>query len=352
MSTKKRTASIRVEGTNEVDWGPDKNRSGKELFIRLGLDALRRRQTGITFDDLVEWYARTTLFTELTGELLQEEAETRACEEFYSGAWVQSGMPTIKMDATVAAELVWAQADPDVLEDLRAPWRVFVIEVPNGFFRNFTHVLVAWHPDEGLGFYSALGHQSGQDKVGVDGRFNSFRTLLKEADVTIGGLQTTPENERECQALKNLIVNVCIASTEPNKGEPNDCLSAQRVGRGKKRDKRYPVPTHYVLRPPVLIERKSSEKKELLTACRNYLRSGTPTLGVRTWVRGHWRNQVCGRRVRDAEGILRWAQRRRTFIPSYLRGPEDGPVAVHPHVLCGSVMDTDSPTVSDKKSSG
>lgn len=255
-----------------------------------------------------------------------------ALESVVCGRWIQLGMPTIRMSALVAAELVFADSDADVLDEVRAPWEAFMIEIPEGLFATASHVLVASGGCDALSYAFSEGPSGACLSVS----FRSFRGLFNSKVTQSGSVSQSELAKMERPHLFRLIANVCVAATDPDRSGPGENLQRRSAGkRPGRKPWREPAPqaTAFVLLPPLVIERTPTEKKSILSACRNLLRTGNPSAGVQTWVRGHVRNQVCGPRVRDASGVLRWTERRRIFVASHLRGSPDAPLAVHPHVL-------------------
>jgi hypothetical protein len=261
--------------------------------------------------------------------------------------WCDQGFPVVTMGEKYFAALAATDVSEDLLADIEAPWKCFMIEVPDDLLR-------LWDPDEQKRvkitrilvqrFYGAeatlpqyLPAQGYEFKwlwrwvVFTESGQHIWRSGLAKdliVPVTFGEREVLayydPEreeafsdqiahDERLYMLIGRFVLNVCLAMSDPSNVKEVGGSHARYKG-GSSRNPRTGPPEQrvYKLGKPLTIDCRSP--------MREYLEGGRRTPGVisaQFLVRGHWRNQPHGPKS---------TLRRRQWIQPHWKGPQDGPI--------------------------
>lgn len=234
----------------------------------------------------------------------------------WARAWHSNGYPRVVLAHKHAASLMATQTNPESIRDARAPWDAFLVDVPDGLLvtANGRPVTVAAMR---VGRFSKVSAYApslnpADRTIGLDfGDRNGFFGAVAAA--TIADLGTFQDYAPHVELLARLVLGVCMEMTSTTyKGE--------RLGpRPVKRDPRTGEPRTWTF------QLTRDVKVDCRDAVRAYSRGEThasPT--VQTLVRGHWKQQVCGKGG---------AERKNIFVEPYWRGPEEAHIALRKHVV-------------------
>lgn len=262
-----------------------------------------------------------------------------------SARWFDQGLPVVTMGEKYFAAIVATQIPQEMLEEIEAPWKAFVIEVPAG-------LLFLYDPDEQKRvritrilvhrFYPGLPEtgdkwawrwivltETGQHIW----RHGTAEQLLSSVKLREGDIQqyVNPEiegdafsdevaqDERLFTLIGRLVLNVCLAMSDPTNVREMGS-SHKRYAQAKERGDRTGPPEQRVfqLGRPIEIDCRPA-LEEYLGGKRE-----AHELKVQFLVRGHWRNQAHG---------PKHTLRRRQWIEPFWKGPADAPINVRPHKI-------------------
>jgi hypothetical protein len=248
--------------------------------------------------------------------------------------WADGGFPQITMGHKFAAALLVTNVHDDVLKQVRAPWPGFFIEVPDGLlelfdndtglYRPIRRVLVTrlQHPTKG----STWGYVAFTDTAVSIWRYGvTIEELLPahlegnpfDGDPTL--LDITEQDERVMSLVGRLIVNGCLAMSDPTAVKEIGPGHAAYARSQRRRTSPDPVVRTFQIGRPL--------KHDFRERLRAYVRTGTGRLlNVQTLVCGHWKGQWHG----PGNGLYKVIWR-----APYWRGPEDAPIVVRAHELNG-----------------
>ena len=240
--------------------------------------------------------------------------------------WAQCGYPEIQLPETYAAALLATTVTEEVLACVRPPFRVFLIEVPNGLLSIDTEqgqspvrvILVHHEPKSEKWAYAAwTASPACLWRFGVT-TAQLLPPSLPEHDLTemsIFPMTVTERDERVAALVGRLIVNTCLAMSDPARVRAP--APAGPRGRGRKADARRggEVPRTMIFRVGKPLE------KDFGPAVRDYLEGRKRNLSVQTLVAGHWKMQPHG---------PGFSLRRLIYVEPYWRGDVDAPIHVRP----------------------
>lgn len=247
--------------------------------------------------------------------------------------WAHAALPQITMGHKYAAALMCTVVPDDVLEEIRAPWEAFLIQVPNGLVHfidrrnrlvSVRAVLVTREPDDGRWSYVALCEPSGDgisDTIYYQ-NLNTPRGLLNPGSSAtardIGDLFARGMKDidtRSAMLLGRLVLNTCLAMSDPTNVTPPKSPKSSKA-RAKRLRAELPMVRTYKLGKPIKIDCRAEVQA--------YSRGERKPPSVQVLVRGHWKRQPCG------PGRT---ERRVIWIEPYPRGPEDAPINLRAHNL-------------------
>lgn len=250
-----------------------------------------------------------------------------------SALWAHQGFPQIVVGHKYAAALLATKLSYDVADQVRPPWRSFFIEVPHGLLfvddnlrdkeATVTGVLVSsiFHAPSGKNRWAYFALTESQATLWQHGAATEHLLGDPEEGVWAGsGLTEKLETlDKRCSTMiGRLILNVCLAMSDPaNVKAPKDA-KAKKKGKHNERENSEPrIRTYHLGSTP------SIDCREHVA---HYMRTGRTggALNVQVMTAGHWRNVPHG-----PQSSLRRVQ----WIEPYWRGPDDAPILVKPTML-------------------
>jgi hypothetical protein len=243
--------------------------------------------------------------------------------------WADQAFPRFIMSHSYAAGLMATALSEDALELVRAPYKAFMIDVPDGLLKLFNErtgreskirwVLVHEVESRDGRPWQYIAHT--EDSLclwrhGVDAKYLCEPEL--PSNRWEGAEFISPKDERDDRVaalIGRLIVGVCLSFLDPENVRPSS--------------KHRPAAHYNPERMGVEDIRTFKIGKKLKVDCRqsieDYVAGVRPRVqNVRTLVRGHWRMQRHGPKLSLKKPI--WLQ-------PFWRGPKDGPVLVRPTVM-------------------
>jgi hypothetical protein len=243
-------------------------------------------------------------------------------------AWYHYGMPVITMGHKLAASYMCTKMPPEVVNEIKAPFPTFMLEIPDGLltFEDEGKVvtaraaLVGHLPDAVFG-------RAWSCCVYTDGIATLWRKHWKLSEFTKQSIETDPRllsafgiemtsmDARSMELLGRLIASAMLHMTE------NDHVA--KVGKGHAT---YKGPGRSGAEPTRRIyQLRHNVKHDMRESVQAYVagKAGS-SLAIQLVVSGHWKQVVHG-----TGGTLR----RRQFIEPYWKGPEDAPIAFRKHDL-------------------
>lgn len=235
--------------------------------------------------------------------------------------WKQAAFPRICWHSPqyVASLLATSgvERDPELIAAVVAPWKAFYISVPEPLIF-VDHSLFGPDPVVGVMVVAEPNRWSffAESENGAE----LWRFGFPTEELLDGGKHWIDDyaphsklDERATMLIGRLILGTCLTLSDPSKVQKSSGRSQRRA---KKEHKPVVFTQNYVLGAPVMIDARA----EIAHWARSGRAHSSPS--VRTLVRGHWRNQACGK------GRL---ERKIIHIQPFWKGPEDGPVVVREH---------------------
>ena len=238
--------------------------------------------------------------------------------------WAQCGYPEIQLPETYAAALLATNVTEDVLAWVRPPFRTFLLEVPNALLTLDTPqgqspvrvILVHHDPTREKWAYAAWTASTAcLWRFGVT-TADLLPPSLPEFDLTESSLfpmTVTEHDERVATLIGRLIVNTCLAMTDPARVRAPSPPRGTRKGAGIRRGNDLPRTMIFRVGKPL--------EKDFRPAVRDYIAGRKRSLSVQTLVAGHWRMQAHGPAM---------SLRRLIYIEPYWRGDADAPIHMRP----------------------
>jgi hypothetical protein len=273
------------------------------------------------------------LFTELK-ERSAASAVT-AMQVVTNYRWAEAGYPVVKISPKFAAAAACTKALPEVLSELRPPWRGFAIEMPSepvlyqssgGRVVAVKYILVSWtenYCDEtrdcNWSFY-CLSELDGLSTNRTRTKSSNLCEIWRGEvdDDVLPWHEMSGQDNRLLQLAGRILVSTICALD--NKDQ------VVRVGHRQSRPLNHresDVPEARIFQVTAPIE---IDLVKVVRDCQ--LADGEArkrwSLNVQMMVVGHHKMQVCGKRR---------LERKYLWIKPYWRGPSDAPIAVRPHVL-------------------
>lgn len=244
--------------------------------------------------------------------------------------WAEAGYPCVQMGHKYAAALIATNCSASVLEDVRAPWNGFVIEVPNGLLqvvdedglKEVRRILVTNNPNfRGDREWSFIAFTESSISLWRFGM--STEELLPPAppeDIryTIMSVDVEDRDLRTMSLIGHLIVSTCLAMSDPSQVKeigPGHKVHASASKSGTRAPE--PVCRTFQVGKPINLD-----LREQLRAYSEGKRGTVPT--VQVMVAGHWKTQHYGPGNQQIKTI---------WIAPHFRGDEDAPIALRNHIL-------------------
>lgn len=239
--------------------------------------------------------------------------------------WAMHGLPRVTLSHKRAASLAATKIPPAFCGEVRCPWDLFVVVVPQGLLFNkaSSSILVRSVNVEGSPgcrilyqhWTSPEGLARGEKPVGnmvACAEWSEFATP-EAIEFPSNGVSDKmgSEGERSLRWHMRLVFGVCLEMH----GRKSDVVG---IGPADYQVRRCELPTawNFALTDPV--------RNDVRDHARDYIRGTGKSLTKQGIVAGHWKNQPCGKACRDRKYI---------HIEPYWRGKEDAPIAVRDHVL-------------------
>jgi hypothetical protein len=286
-----------------------------------------------------------TEFLETTPEVFQGTANTEPDRviNLMSARWCDQAYPVVTMGEKYFAAICATHVPPEMLDDIQAPWKCFVIEVPIPMFVwdgdekrpvRVTRIMVQrYHgvaPADGCEHnwtwrwlaFSETGQHLWRGGVAKDliepilFRSREARQYYDPEREEAFPEQLT-HDERLFDVIGRLVLNVCLALSDPDNVKS---VGSSHTRHAKGRDPRHGPPEQRVfqLGRPIKVDCRE--------ALHEYLggKRTSTEIRVQFLVRGHWRNQAHGPKL---------TLRRRQWIEPFWKGEADAPIALRPHTL-------------------
>jgi len=235
----------------------------------------------------------------------------------WAADWFRLGFPTVTIGHKYAAALMTTTV-PDV--PIVAPWPAFLVRLPDKTMSldiddrsEWLCLLACVHVADRWFWYAV------SESLLSLHRTNFTGPELRKCAIEIDGSKLTRRDERTLVALTRLLMNACVAMSDPRNVRPSakgtappsiDAAGIPQYGGGT-----------FQLGAPVTID------------CREPLQAflrGVPHArsSLRWLVRGHWRNQACGPGME---------QRAMKWIEPYWKGDRDNALLIREHKLSRTV---------------
>lgn len=220
--------------------------------------------------------------------------------------WYHNGMPRVVVGHRHAASLMCTSMAPDLVADLKAPWDVFMVDIPSGMVPHpeaphaqFQHALV-------------LGLADGAWAMALpDTQHANVLELRGSSSLAALAADNARSGEPAARMIARLVVGVTAEIMEHRAAQyaERGAGAVRRDGRGA------PVTRTFVVTRPVQVDCRPAVAAAM---------GGGRAVTVQSLVHGHWKAQPYGPEL---------ALRKRIHVEPYWRGPEDAPLALRPHRL-------------------
>jgi len=259
----------------------------------------------------------------------------------WTALWCEYGFPTIDIDDRQSASYMATQLSEDFADSIVPPWPSFMIRLGTplevypqnepdrtvkvkmlrvrtlnggaGTLESPTSWRDGWvismEPDSADHDGAILGLKDTRTLCQEDLSPNGV--MLDDDNLVAEGTFPDDQNRRLWLVVRRLVAATCVRLSSKQERRSAFAGKSKRL---VKKASRGGLP-----RPEKLVYRRfairNSVKVDVREAVRGYIQHGGRSPKVRTLVRGHWRNQVCGKGRLDRK----WIQ-----IEPHWRGPEDG----------------------------
>jgi len=260
---------------------------------------------------------------------------------FATARWADQAFPTVTMGEKFCAALLATQIPEEMVEEIEAPWRAFIIEVPGKMLSVFdgdlmqrtriTRILVhkTDHPEDPWRWI-AFG-ENGQhvwrtghadqiikpvqfNKKGADAQFNYMGVDGERAFD-----DDLHRDERLYVLVSRLVLNVCLAVADPD--QVKLVGSSHKRYKDRQKGARQPGPPE---------QRVFQVGRPINLDCRDAIQEyiegerSARELKVQFLNRGYWRQQPHGPKL---------SLRRKQWIEPHWKGPKDAPILQRPHTF-------------------
>ncbi len=237
--------------------------------------------------------------------------------------WYLAGFPMLRPTHRLAASLMATHVPADLIQEIRAPFPSFFVEVPNDLVpaslqgdeystMRYTHVGAILGTKEVCLIVLGSSLKTGSPIIAVK-FFPSFVEALEDST-----------NDIRDKLLYRLLVNMMIEADQPRIRE--EILQHKKEMSKPKKDEKSSKKK---------VEKKPEEEAWFISFRRDikidargwvtdYVKSGGQAPSVQTLVRGHQKRQPHG----PGRTLRKWIH-----VEPYWRGPEDAPTVVRAHVM-------------------
>lgn len=251
----------------------------------------------------------------------------------WAARWADQGLPQITMGHKYCAALLATTIDPDLLGDVVPPWKAFLVVLPTDllFIKDNEGAPIALTKLCVQQMKTSDGNLHWNFLAMTDSTLTFWRhgcpsSALVQTDL-VGAwdgasfmLEIDEEEDRVAALLGRLIINICLAMSNPENVRAPKVRSKPRSS--AKHRQGAPEIRTFQLGKPIELDCREAIKDYVINGPRKTRKGGTPS--VQVLVRGHWKRQHHG---------AGRAQRKTIWIEPYWRGPEDAPILARPHVL-------------------
>ncbi|MDO9020525.1 MAG: hypothetical protein Q8S73_36710 [Deltaproteobacteria bacterium] len=231
--------------------------------------------------------------------------------------WHNSGFPRVHLGHRHAAALMATSTRAESIPDARPPWNAFLLDVPDGLIEWPLAETTTWEGGPPLKRSIPQPIALVSVIVEADGRIEFYPTTAggqivgMGAAASVAGLGDFKHGIPACSLLGRLVLGVCMEMTST--GYKGGALGPRPV----KRDGRTGEPKTWTF------HLTRDVKVDCRATVRDYCTGATRSApAVQCLVRGHWKQQPCGKGGAD---------RRNIFVEPYWRGPEDADIALRSH---------------------
>ncbi len=227
--------------------------------------------------------------------------------------WYDRALPRVVVGHRLAASLACTTMRDDDVPELRAPWSVFMLDVPSGML----------HDDWGVEVSCILVF----DIVEPTSRTVGALALPENPDHTMTWLAVAdniadlPE-DRLANAWQKLATRL-VVGVVAELGAHRAAQAAAGRGEIKRNARGEPETRTFTLQRDVKVDCRAAVA-EFLAGTKGRRGSAKAAPTVQCLVRGHWRRVVVAR----GSEARRW-----THVEPYWKGPEDAPIALRAHAL-------------------
>jgi len=239
--------------------------------------------------------------------------------------WAQCGFPEVQLAETYAAALLATIVSDEVLTFVRAPFPVFLLEVPNALLSLDTESgpsPVRWilvqrqHGESEKWAYIAWTASSAclwRFGVKTEDLLPATVSGWKWSETSPFPMTVTAQDERVASLIGRLIINTCLAMSDPERVRAPVPRKAKAPKPWERRDSPVPKTTVYRVGTPI--------QHDFRPAVSDYLAGKRRTLSVQTLVAGHWKMQAHGPAL---------SLRKLIYVMPYWRGDAEAPIHVRP----------------------
>jgi len=310
----------------------------KENFMQMGASlwehtyAVCPDNDSAAFDNLLKYWTRTGQETLVLAAGSPDMQLTLG----WVARWADQAFPQVILGQRTAAALMGTSASEEVVENLHAPWKAFLVNIPPGLLtiyddtvkRQVSATSLAVHETTRAGVGTTWNWRlSSMESTVQLWQFGITTKELVQADLygfsdkeleDLFADSVDDQDKRLMRLVGRLIVGICLTFPDNNK----------RVGAGHKKGAPFHgfikqgeefvcVSRSYELRPPITIDCREAIKDYVEHGSR---RGHSPT--VRTLVRGTYR--------RPPRGIEKGLPKT-VWVQPHWRGPKDAPIVVRAH---------------------
>lgn len=225
----------------------------------------------------------------------------RTLHGVWATEWCSSGFPRVHLGHKHAASLMATNTRHESIPGARSPWRGLLVDVPAGLLSESSIV-------------EHVGILAGTDIIALlPLRIDGDPLMIFEYGSVAEFGDFSDKRNPEVMLLARLALGVCMEMTSTTyKG---GSLRPQPV----KRDPRTGEPRTWTF------QLTRDVKVDCRDAVRAYSQGRThASPSVQCLVRGHWKQQTCGKGGSERKNI---------FVEPYWRGPEDAHIALRKHVV-------------------
>jgi hypothetical protein len=258
--------------------------------------------------------------------------------------WVSQGLPVFRISEDALAAYLLTDPSDVLPEEVQAPFEAFVIELPERFWNTDSGyirliVIHKYHVPEA---HVGSVHKKAVDRINFACVTESGLVLHENIELptdhpTIGAwlervneknlLADADLSSSEYSAVKlarRLYVNLCLWISERGAGKKLKAPTKAYTKRQKELQKT-PSPSVWLLGCEINLDRQLIRNAQDLAAEESGLTcSAAWQINKRFTVRGHWRNQACGKKL---------SEHKRIFIKPYWKGPKEGEKLSHLYKL-------------------